>query len=83
MSWKSIVSLIVAVCFLTAVAAAPAKAQPLAREPELADQINTLGDRLSTSANQQKFLSVLIFVIFGGAATYATIRGIKKFVQTY
>jgi hypothetical protein len=83
MSWKSVVSLILVISFLTAIAAAPAKAQPISREPELADQIDTLFDRASTSANQQKFLSVLIFVIFGGAATYATIRGIKKFVQTY
>jgi len=57
---------------------APAPAQPLPREPELADQIDTLVDRASTEANQQKFLSILVFVVLGGAATYAVMRGIRK-----
>mgnify|MGYP001496437618 CR=1 FL=1 len=58
-------------------------AQPIARQPELADQIDSLYDRASTPANRQKFLSILIWLVLGGGSTYCVMRGIKKVVTIY
>lgn len=52
-----------------------------AQQKELADQIDTSYETLSTPVNQQKFLSILIFVVCGGGVTYAVMRGIKKIVH--
>jgi hypothetical protein len=51
-------------------------------EPELSDQIDTLFERASTPANEQKFLSILVWVLFGGISTYSVLRGVKKIVHT-
>ncbi len=45
---------------------------------DLADQIDRSYDTLTTEPNEQKFISMLIFVLLGGGATYAVLRGIKK-----
>jgi hypothetical protein len=66
----------------TAVMVAGLAAVAFGAEKELADQINTGYETLSTPVNQQKFLSILIFVICGGGVTYAVMRGIKKIVHT-
>jgi len=51
------------------------------REPTFADQVDTFYATRTTPANRQKFFSILIFVVLGGAATYAQLRGIKKVVS--
>lgn len=83
MSLKSAVVVILVACFVLAVAAAPAKAQPAPREPELSDQLDTLFDKASSASNQQKFYSIVSFLILGGAATYCVMRGIRKVVTIY
>jgi hypothetical protein len=83
MSLKSAVVVILVACFVLAVVAAPAKAQPAPRQPELTDQLDTLFDRASSIANQQKFYSILSFLLLGGASTYCVMRGIRKVVTIY
>jgi len=83
MNWKSVLSIVLLTVILLVLANRPAFAQPLPRQPELADELDTLFDRASTPANQQKFLSVLIFLLFGGGSTYCIMRGIKKVVRLY
>jgi len=51
------------------------------REPTFADQVDTFYATRTTPANRQKFFSILLFVLLGGAATYAQLRGIKKVVS--
>lgn len=70
-----IIVALVVVCGRTAALAASG-------EPELADQLDTLFERASTPANEQKALSLLIWVLFGGVSTYAVMRGVKKIVHT-
>jgi len=83
MSLRSLFALVLAVIILVVATGRPVLAQPVSREPELADQIDTLFDRASTPANQQKFLSVAIFLLFGGGATYCVMRGLKMVVHIY
>ena len=73
MKLRTLVTVAIMVVFAAAVA--------FGEEKELADQINTGYDTLSTPVNQQKFMSILIFVVCGGGATYAVMRGIKKIVH--
>ena len=51
------------------------------REPDFADEVDTFYATRTTPANRQKFFSILLFVVLGGAATYAQLRGIKKVVS--
>jgi hypothetical protein len=76
--------LLVAFVILTVavVSCGPTAALAASGEPELSDQIDTLFERASTPANQQKFLSILIWVLFGGVSTYSMMRGLKKIVHT-
>ena len=83
MNWRSAFTFLLLMVIIVLLANRPAFAQPLPRQPELADEIDTLFDRASTQANQQKFLSILVFVLFGGGSTYCFFRGIKKVVHVY
>jgi hypothetical protein len=48
---------------------------------DFAGEVDTVFSRAAREHNRQKFFSILIFVVFGGAATYAQMRGIKKIVS--
>lgn len=78
---KTFVIVCVSALFLTGVIACEARSQGMAREPELAEEIDTILSRASEAGNRQKFYSILIFVVLGGACAYVTFRGIKKVVS--
>ncbi len=76
-----LVILFVAV-FIAGIVASSALAQSrYERQPDFADEVDTVFSRAAREHNRQKFFSILIFVVFGGAATYAQMRGIKKIVS--
>jgi len=83
MSLKSVIIILLAAVILVTLFSQKAKAQAAPPPPELADQIDSFYDRASTPANRQKFLSIIIFLFLGGAATYCVMRGIKKVVAMY
>ena len=71
-----------AALFVASVIASAALAQPgVTREPDFADEVDTAFSRAAKEHNRQKFFSILIFVVLGGAVTYAQLRGIKKIVS--
>jgi hypothetical protein len=45
------------------------------------DEIERSYSVLTTNENEQKFFSILLFVVLGGGATYAVFRGNKKIVH--
>jgi len=74
MKWKALVLLVLVVMWIGAAA--------YGVEREMTEQIEYGYNNLNTPPNQQKFLTILIFIIFGGAATYAVLRGIKKIAHS-
>ena len=78
---KTFVIVCVLALFLTGVIACEARSQSMPREPEFADEIDMVFSRASEEQNRQKFYSILVFVVLGGACTYVTFRGIKKVVS--
>ncbi len=83
MKMKTVVLVVFLAAFVLCLASKNASAQLPPKEPELADQIQNLYAAGSDQAHQQEFLSILIFVIFGGASTYAVMRGIRKVITIY
>lgn len=75
MRFKSILLIAFVLCFVAAMACAQ-------DEGELAYELEYAYETLSTNANQQKFLSILTFIVLGGGSTYAVMRGIKKIVHS-
>ncbi len=87
---RVLVSLALAALLLAAplAALAPAQQSPsdsnanrmFTREPEFVDSVDSAFGRASSPANRQKFFSIVIFLVLGGACTYAELRGIKKVI---
>lgn len=50
-------------------------------QESFADEIDKSWDVLTTDQNEQKFFTILVFVVLGGGATYAVLRGNKKIVH--
>ena len=74
MKWKALLLVVLAVIWLGATV--------YGAEREMTEQIEYGYSNLNTPPNQQKFLSILIFIIFGGATTYAVMRGLKKIAHS-
>ena len=76
------VGILVIVCLAALLVAgillSSAQAQPPPQEPDFAKQIDTIFIRAGTLQNRQKFFSILIYILIGGACTYEVMRGTKK-----
>lgn len=51
------------------------------REGEMANQVDRAFSTAGKLHNRQKFFSILIFVLLGGAVVFAQLRGIQKVAQ--
>lgn len=82
MSLRKIAALCLAVALVCAIflpdALAGGSYKP---EGDFADEVDTFYSRTTRPANRQKFFSILLFVVLGGASAYAQLRGIKKVVS--
>ncbi len=78
---RCVILVCLAVLVVIGIAVSGAYAQRMQDQPELYEQVDTLYDRLAEKPNQDKFFSILIFIVLGGACTYAEMRGIKKVVS--
>jgi hypothetical protein len=78
---RTIVIVCLLALFVTSVVASKATAQGMQRPPDFSDKVDTIFTRASEERNRQKFYSILIFVVLGGAVSYVTFRGIKKVVS--
>ncbi|MHC4713144.1 MAG: hypothetical protein ACYTAN_07720 [Planctomycetota bacterium] len=82
MQLRGYLLILLAGVLVAAVIASSAPAQSrIERKPTFTDEVDTVYSRAVAEHNRQKFFSILIFVVFGGAATYAQMRGIKKIVS--
>ena len=82
MTFRGCICLCLAVLFVTGVLISTAQAQgAYKRKPDFADEVDTVFSRAAKEHNRQKFFSIFLFVVLGGAATYAQMRGIRKIVS--
>lgn len=71
-----------AALFVASIIVSAASAQSgVKRKPDFADEVDTAFSRAAKEHNRQKFFTILIYIVLGGACTYATMRGIKKIVS--
>ena len=82
MSLRKIAVLCVGVVFVCAIFLPDALAGgSIQREDDFADEVGNFYATSTSASNRQKFFSILLWVVLGGAATYAQLRGIKKVVS--
>lgn len=83
MRLRGFLAVLVVMLFLAGPVISQAAAQPRGgdRPTEMADDVEHFARTWSSNPNQHKFFSILIFVVLGGACTYAGMRGIKKIVS--
>jgi len=82
MNTKTNVVICLVALFLIGVVLSDVHAQQYKREPDFADEVDSVFTRAGKLHNRQKFFSILLFVVLGGACTYAQLRGIKKVVSS-
>ncbi|MCD6405297.1 MAG: hypothetical protein J7M19_05690 [Planctomycetes bacterium] len=81
MKLRCVILVCLAALVVVGIAVSGAYAQRMPREPDFSEQVDSFYDTLAEKPNQDKFFSILIFIVLGGACTYAEMRGIKKVVS--
>jgi len=78
---EKLAAAVVAVVLVGVLLCGPVLAAEWTDESDFAAQVDSAYTNATTPQNRQKMFSILIFLVLGGTAVYAEMRGIKKFVS--